>query len=68
MHLRVFIIALLPTSTALNAVQGGILVPRQKLLMVSLLRTLEQTGMSKLLSILSAFLPDFKRRSHGLKT
>lgn len=68
MHLQVFIIALLLTSTALNAVQGGILVPRQKLLMVSLLRTLEQTGMSKLLSILSAFLPDFKRCSHGLKT
>lgn len=70
MHLQELIIAFLLTSTALNAPQGEMLVPRQKLLVVSLAQDFraEQTGKSKLLSILSAFLPDLKWYSHDLKT
>lgn len=71
MHLQVFIIALLLTCRSeQNAPQGEILLPRQKLLVVSLAQDFraDQTGTSKLLSVLSAFLPDFKWCSHDLKT
>lgn len=61
-------ISLLLTSTLLNASPEEILAFRPKLLVLSLLRTLEQTGVPTLLSSFSAPLPQFKRCSHGLET